>query len=280
MVLVIHNVQSLRVEVAKRKADGERVALVPTMGALHAGHLSLVEVARQHADAVMVSIFVNPTQFGPNEDYEAYPRVLEEDIAKLEDAQVEMVYLPTVAELYPNGPEIDIYADKALASGLCGVHRAGHFDGVVTVVKRLLEHCRPDVAVFGEKDYQQLQIIKQMVKQQELPVEVIGAPILREADGLAMSSRNAYLSEQERKIAPLLYKALCEVALPVTGHSCAGMTDRLLEAGFTSVDYVELVDATTLQPIVEPDRPARLLAAATLGKTRLIDNIAVEPKDE
>ena len=250
------------------------------MGALHAGHLSLVTLAQTRVDVVIVSIFVNPTQFGPNEDFDNYPRSFEQDISLLEAEAVDMVYIPAIQEIYPNGQEVDVKADELLARLHEGEHRAGHFDGVATVVVRLLEQSGADKAVFGQKDYQQLQIIRQMVRDHKLPVEIIGAPIAREGDGLAMSSRNRYLSDRERKIAPQLSFILGQTAKMIkAGDAKAPEKAKqvLLEAGFDTIDYVVLVDAITLQPITVLNQEARLLAAATLGKTRLIDNIAVEP---
>ncbi len=250
------------------------------MGALHAGHLSLVSLAQSQADVVMASIFVNPTQFGADEDFESYPRVNEQDIAALEAEAVDIVYIPSVEEIYPNGQDIEVKADAALAARYEGEHRPGHFDGVTTVVSRLLRHSDADMAVFGEKDYQQLQIIRQMVKEQKLGVEIIAAPIAREGDGLAMSSRNRYLDEAERKIAPQLYYILSQTTkLLKRGKSKALQSahNAILEAGFAQVDYIALVDAQTFEPLEEADREARLLAAATLGKTRLLDNLKVNP---
>lgn len=250
------------------------------MGALHSGHLSLVSLAQLRADTVVVSIFVNPTQFGPDEDFESYPRSYENDIELLEAEAVDIIYVPSVKEIYPNGQEIDVKPDATLASRYEGQHRPGHFDGVTTVVARLLKQIMADIAVFGEKDYQQLQIIRQMVKEQGIKTEIMAAPIARESDGLAMSSRNRYLSEKQRAIAPQMRFILGQTSkLLKQGDSKALEKARkaVLDAGFDNIDYIELVDAQTLEPLETLDTEARLLAAATLGKTRLLDNLSVEP---
>ncbi len=280
MVKVIHNVQSLRAELDERKRAGESIGFVPTMGALHEGHLSLVRLAHQHADTVVVSIFVNPTQFAPDEDFDTYPRTAESDTAKLEAEKVDVIYLPSVKDLYPDGVKITVKAESKLTQNLCAEYRPGFFDGVATVVSRLFAQVQPDIAVFGEKDYQQLQVISRMVADLDLPIKIIGAPIAREPNGLALSSRNAYLNDREQSIAPKLQQIMQQVAVDVQTKTAAQVLEQakvaLVEQGFDSVDYIELVDAQTLQPMTQLDRPARLLAAAWLGKTRLIDNIAVE----
>ena len=279
MTIIVNNVKTLRAEIAKGKAIGKVIGLVPTMGALHDGHLSLVRLAHCKADIVVVSIFVNPTQFGANEDLDNYPSDIEGDISKLENESVDIIYIPSVADIYPNGMEIDVKSYVDLSNRLCGIDRPGHFDGVVTVVSKLLEQVSADIAIFGEKDYQQLQIIRHMVDELHIDCEVIGAPIMREHDGLAMSSRNAYLSDSERlTIAPKLYKILSDIAHQpdLIGHA----EQLLLDAGFANIDYVELVDAVNLKSLEKLNKPARLLAAARIGNTRLIDNIAVEVNDE
>lgn len=260
------------------RAQHKRIAFIPTMGALHAGHLSLVELAQNNADAVLVSIFVNPTQFGPAEDFSAYPRQEEEDLAQLENAGVTAVYLPTVEEIYPNGPDITEQAGP-LGDILCGKDRPGHFNGVLTVVRRLFALTTPDSAIFGEKDYQQLFLIRQMVAQHALPITILAAPTARAEDGLALSSRNAYLSEEQRAIAPLLYHTLKDTAEQLrqakpssTPALLSTAASRLTHAGFT-VHYLELRDDTTLAPLQENTAQARLFAAATLGPARLIDNV-------
>lgn len=253
------------------------LALVPTMGALHSGHLSLVEQAKTHADRVAVSIFVNPMQFGPSEDFSRYPRTEDADLALLEKAGVDLVWLPPVKVMYPEGYATSIHVSE-LGDGLCGAFRPGHFDGVATVVAKLFLQVKPDKAVFGEKDYQQLQIIRRMVTDLNMGIEILGGPIVRESDGLALSSRNRYLSETERRIAPQLYHILRDTAARLqAGHRNAlqESKDALLAEGFTKLDYLELVDSETLKPLMQLDGSARLLAAVWIGSTRLIDNIAV-----
>ena len=254
-----------------------RIGMVPTMGALHEGHLSLVREAKRHADRVLVSIFVNPTQFAPNEDFEAYPRTLEADLARLA-GQADLVFTPNAREMYPEGFATRISVGGPSA-GLETDFRPHFFSGVATVVAKLLIAASPDIAVFGEKDYQQLQVVRQMVRDLALPVEIIGAPTLREADGLALSSRNAYLSANERKVAGRLNLILKEA---ITHARQGDVRDAeswaavaLKEAGFDSVDYIAIRDARTLSAITTLDRPARILAAAKIGKTRLIDNMPI-----
>lgn len=251
--------------------------MVPTMGALHAGHVSLVTQAKKHADHVVVSIFVNPTQFAPDEDFDAYPRTLESDLARLGDAAA-IIFAPTAREMYPDGYATTITV-KGPSHGLETDFRPHFFAGVATVVAKLLIAASPDVAVFGEKDYQQLLVVQRLARDLALPTKVLGAPTLREADGLAMSSRNAYLSPQERGIAARLNMTLKDViAAAQTGDlraaEAAGI-DALYKAGFDHVDYVAIRDAQTLDHITALERPARLLAAAKIGKTRLIDNMAI-----
>lgn len=265
--------------------DGPRtVALVPTMGALHAGHLALVAAAKARADHVVVSIFVNPLQFGANEDLAAYPRQLEADAALLAEAGVDVLWAPTVEEMYPVG-----FASKvsvtALDTMLCGTARPGHFDGVATVVTKLFNQVQPDMALFGEKDWQQLAIIRRCARDLDLAFPraeaIFGVATVREADGLAMSSRNKYLTPDERAAAPALNRAMREsAAMIVAGEpvaqALATLVTTLLAAGFRTIDYADLRDAATLEPIATLDaRPARLFVAAHLGKARLIDNIAV-----
>ncbi len=269
----------LRTKVEGWKRAGETLALVPTMGALHEGHLSLVRLAGQGADRVIVSIFVNPKQFAQGEDLETYPRDLASDLQKLADEKVDLVYAPGPGEVYPPGFQTKISVEQ-LSKGLCSGTRPHFFDGVATVVTRLLLQCTPDRAIFGEKDYQQLLVIRQLVRDLSLPVEIIGAPLVREADGLALSSRNAYLSEDERRVAPLLHRVLAETAVRLRAgqsmsEAAADGLAQLRDAGFRP-DYFELRHGETLEPLQKVDRePARLLIAATLGTTRLIDNIAV-----
>ena len=279
----IRDVETLRREVDVLRAGGAPIALVPTMGALHAGHLALVAEARARGAAVVASIFVNPTQFGPGEDLATSPRRAASDARMLDEAGCAILWAPDVAAMYPEGPEITVRAGS-LGEVLDGAARPGHFDGVATVVSRLFDQVKPDLAVFGEKDYQQLLVIRQMVRELALPVEIIGVPTQRDADGLALSSRNAYLSDEERRAARALPRALGEAAAAVRAggdgaDALARAGARLAAAGFDPVDYVELRDAERLAPVAALDRPARLLAAARLGRTRLIDNLAVAPQD-
>ncbi len=269
----------LRAIIADWQRQGMKVGFVPTMGALHEGHLSLVDMAKAEADKVVVSIFVNPTQFGPNEDFTRYPRQEAADQALLEQAGGDLVYLPDVAAMYPQGFSTSITVAH-VSEGLCGACRPGHFSGVATVVAKLLLQGLPDLAVFGEKDYQQLQVIRRLVLDLDIPVRILGAPTLREADGLAKSSRNAYLTPEERAIALRLFQVLSEAAaslragLPAV-QATSQASQSLLRAGFAKVDYIEVRDAQSLEPVEHPTAPARILAAAWLGRTRLIDNLPV-----
>lgn len=265
---------------AAREALPGRVALVPTMGNLHEGHLNLVETARERADSVVVSVFVNPLQFGPNEDYARYPRTLDEDAEALSDLGVDLVFAPSREQMYPHGEPVTRVSVIGLSEILCGESRPGHFEGVTTVVAVLLNLVAPDLAVFGEKDYQQLVVIRRMARDLHLNVEIAGAPTVRESDGLAMSSRNQYLTETERAAAPALYAALREA----TERLRAGERDydaieaagrRRLEAAGFEPDYFVVRTPELVPP--EPDtREFRILAAGRLGRARLIDNVAVE----
>lgn len=274
----VRTVRELRAVVSGWKRAGQRVALVPTMGALHEGHLSLVELARRHAEHVVASVFVNPTQFGPNEDFARYPRTEMRDAELLAKVGCNLLFAPSVEEMYAPGFSTTVTVG-GVSEPLDGAARPGHFAGVATVVSKLLIQAAPDVAVFGEKDYQQLQVIRRLVRDLDLPVEIIGAPTARAADGLALSSRNAYLSDAERAIAPRLHQALSEAARRLhEGESVERVeaTGRaaLERAGFSPIDYFEVRDAETLAR-VEDGAPGakRILAAAFLGKTRLIDNL-------
>lgn len=271
---------AVRAAMRDLRNDGGTVAFVPTMGALHDGHLSLVARAQEVADHVVASIFVNPTQFGEGEDLDSYPRPEDEDRIKLENAGCDLLWAPTPSEVYPAGFSTNIRV-SGVTEGLCGASRPGHFDGVALVVAKLFNQIAPDYALFGEKDYQQLALIRRMTRDLDFNIEIIGVPTVREADGLALSSRNAYLTEDERSRAAALPDAMSEAAAAIIGGESVSFAiiaakARLFEAGFATVDYIELRDAETLEPVETPKRPARLIAAARIGKTRLIDNIAVE----
>ena len=276
---IVRTVSDLRASVAAWRREGSRIALVPTMGALHAGHLSLVEEGRRRADRVVATIFVNPRQFGAGEDLDRYPRQEAADAAALELARCDLLFAPPAAEMYPPGFSTNV-AVAGVTDGLCGAARPGHFDGVATVVAKLLNQAQAHVAIFGEKDYQQLLTIRHLARDLDIPTEIVGHPTFRDPDGLAMSSRNAYLSPQERALAVELPRTLEAARLAIIAGCdvaavSAAAVERLLRAGFAAVDYIELRDAETLTPMLRHDRPARLLAAARLGATRLIDNLAV-----
>lgn len=279
MAIPLTDLTDLRASTQSWRLAGERIVLVPTMGALHAGHLSLIDHARSIGQRVVVSIFVNPTQFGPNEDFSNYPRTVETDIAKLNDSEVDAVWLPSVELMYPSGHATSISV-TGLADTLCGPFRPGHFSGVATVVTKLLNQVQPNVALFGEKDFQQLQVIRRVVADLDMPILIEGRPTMREPDGLALSSRNQYLTAEERETAPRLHKTLQDIG----GEIRAGKTveaaladgrQRLDRHGFSPVQYLSLCDAETLRETEDTSRPARILVAAYLGRTRLIDNIAL-----
>jgi pantoate--beta-alanine ligase len=275
---IVATVEELRRRVAAWRAQGRRIGLVPTMGALHDGHLSLVRETQSRCDATVVSIFVNPAQFAPHEDFARYPRTLSDDCAKLAGV-AELVFAPSVAEMYPVGFATRIEVGGP-ALGLESDFRPHFFSGVATIVAKLLTAALPDEAIFGEKDYQQLLVIRQMVRDLRLPVEIAAGAIVREPDGLALSSRNAYLSPPERDIAKRLNRVLREVADQVRhGEPVATAEengrDALLRSGFAAVDYVAVRNSETLAPTEALNRPARVLAAATVGRTRLIDNLPV-----
>jgi pantoate--beta-alanine ligase len=273
-------VRDLRTRTAAWRAVGETIALVPTMGAIHEGHLSLVRLASGLADHVVTSLFVNPLQFGPREDFHAYPRDEARDADVLAGAGSELLYAPDAAEMYPPGFSTRVHVGD-LTEDLCGASRPNHFDGVATVVTKLLLQCAPDKAIFGEKDYQQLLVIKRFVRDLNIPVEIIGGLIAREADGLALSSRNAYLSADERQIAPILHETIQQTAADIAegrGADDAAEAARFkLEAAGFRVDYVAVRDPETLAHLHGPVTTARVLAAVHLGKTRLIDNVPVPP---
>lgn len=267
------------------RSRGERVALVPTMGFLHEGHLSLVRLAKSKAERVVVSVFVNPAQFAPGEDCERYPRDLERDLALLEREGVDAVFTPDATEVYPPGFATRVTVEGALTGRLCGASRPGHFAGVATMVAKLFASCEPDLAVFGQKDAQQAAVIRRMTEDLNLPVEVVVGPIVREADGLAMSSRNVYLTPEERLQAPALKRALDRVtALHQGGEVRAAALleaarEAIASAPLARVDYVELVDCQSFEPVDAARRPALLALAVYFGRTRLIDNTVLGPSD-
>ena len=276
---IIRDIAMLHRAVTALKQGGKSVALVPTMGALHEGHISLVRMAKRVADHAVVSIFVNPTQFGPNEDFAAYPRDEARDAALLAQEGTGLLWAPDVSTMYPGGHNTHIEVAE-LGADYCGAARPGHFDGVATVVAKLFNQVRPDVAIFGEKDWQQLAIIRRMARDLDFAIDILGAPIARDTDGLALSSRNAYLSPAQRAAATAFPQALTVAAKAMAAGSDVAETLAKAEAaivagGFDSVDYVALADAENLERLSAFRKPARLLAAARMGKTRLIDNLAV-----
>ena len=281
-IAVVREVAALRNAVRGWRAAGARVGLVPTMGALHAGHIALVGAARTQCERVVASLFVNPKQFGPSEDFAAYPRDEAADLSKFRDGGVDLVFAPPVEEMYPAGFATSVHT-AGITEELEGGHRAGHFDGVATVVAKLLLQVLPDAAYFGEKDYQQLTVVRRLARDLDIPVRIEGVPTVREPDGLALSSRNVYLSAEERRVAPQLHRVLQDTGAGIVENrdAVASALERgragLRAAGFVP-DYLELRDAADLSPMIRLDRPARLLAAARLGRTRLIDNIPVMPR--
>lgn len=282
-VAVVSDIASLREHVAAWRASGKLVALVPTMGALHAGHVALVEAAREVADRVVVTIFVNPTQFAPSEDFASYPRDLEADCAMVEAAGADLVYAPDVAMMYPDGFATAIQVGGPATMGLEDRFRPTHFAGVATIVMKLLMQALPNIALFGEKDFQQLKLIQRMTIDLDVPIAILGVPTVREADGLAMSSRNANLDADERARAPALHAALKRCAEAIeAGERLVPSVDAAraaIEAAGFVVDYVEARLVGTLQPAgVDHIGPARILAAARIGRTRLIDNVALDTK--
>jgi pantoate--beta-alanine ligase len=275
----VQTLQHLRAAITQARNAGKRIALVPTMGNLHAGHLALIKHAVEHADFVVASIFVNPLQFGPNEDLDSYPRTLAADQDKLREAGCHLLFTPDAEEMYPNGmAQQTTVSVPGVSAGLCGGSRPGHFDGVATVVCKLLNMAQPDIALFGEKDYQQLAVIRKMVTDLNIPVQIFGVPIVRDADGLALSSRNGYLNAQQRAIAPTLQQCMQAIKAQITQGKrdypalFAQFQTDLQAAGFR-LDYVELRDALNLEPANAETTQLVLLAAAYLGTTRLIDNL-------
>jgi pantoate--beta-alanine ligase len=281
----VFDLQSLRQVIAEWKREGSKIAFVPTMGNLHAGHISLLEKAREAADRTVVSIFVNPIQFGKGEDYENYPSTLDADSKKLETSNLDLLFVPNLKELYPGGVNVDTRVNiPKLSSILCGKFRPGHFSGVATVVTKLLINVTPDYAFFGEKDYQQLLIIRRLVSELCMPTEIIGMPIVRESDGLAMSSRNAYLNEAERKVAPVIYKILQAAAERLLQQTVNFKTIEVegvaaLEAAGLRPEYVSIRRTSDLGEPESGDHELSILVAAWLGSARLIDNLKVNLND-
>lgn len=281
LIKIVRTRMELRSVVSEWRAAGTTVALTPTMGALHEGHLSLVRLARSLADRSVVSLFVNPTQFGPNEDFEAYPRNELQDAELLEGAGCHLLYAPAAEEIYPPGFSTSIEV-SGVSKPMEGAKRPAHFAGVATIVSKLLIQCQADFATFGEKDYQQLQLIRRLVRDLDIPTTVVGGPIVRDADGLALSSRNAYLTKAERSAAPALYRTLRSAAEALgQGETVSAVESRsiheLRAAGFDVVDYFDVRNPEDLRPH-GPGRitgPARIIAAAQIGRTRLLDNVAV-----
>ena len=284
MIEITSELAALRVRIGEWERSGLRVGFVPTMGNLHAGHHSLVALARQHADRVVASVFVNPTQFGPNEDFARYPRTPEADAAGLQDAGCDLLWLPSVETMYPFGPEATVQVRVPGVTGtLEGAHRPGHFDGVATVVARLFNQVQPDIAVFGRKDYQQLAVIRYLARDLAFPIEIIAGETLREADGLAMSSRNQYLSAGERQVAPTIHRTLQDMAAAIRAGRPrmqveAQAASDLVAAGFT-VDYSVVRRPDLAEPQDGEPGPRVALVAARLGRTRLIDNILFDSRE-
>lgn len=278
-MITVKSLRELRAAVSRARSEGKRIALVPTMGNLHAGHIALVEKATQRADFVVASIFVNPLQFGANEDLDKYPRTLVADQEKLVGAGCHLLFTPDVEEVYPDGMQQQTRVSVPLVSeGLCGASRPGHFEGVATVVCKLFNMVQPDLALFGEKDFQQLAVIRKLVRDLNLPIQIMGEPTVRAADGLALSSRNGYLNESQRALAPLLYRTLQQLAEEIRRQPSAQSTllaaarQQLEDAGLRP-DYLELREAVRLREVQDSDRQLVLLAAVYLGTTRLIDNL-------
>jgi pantoate--beta-alanine ligase len=282
-MLQVSKIKSLRQQLNDVRRSGKTIALVPTMGNLHEGHLSLVKQVQDRADYIVVSIFVNPTQFVEGEDFDSYPRTLESDLEQLKSLNVDLVFMPDSDEVYPQGNEVSAeVCVPELDSIYCGAFRPGHFKGVATVVTKLFNMVQPDIAIFGKKDYQQLLVIRSLVKSLNLPIEIIGSSTMREKDGLAMSSRNQYLTENERKQAPLLYQCLSQIALNIEkGEKNFEKLEKeaifsLKESGFKP-EYLNICDSETLK--APKGKELVIIAAAWLGKARLIDNVAVQSYD-
>ncbi len=282
---VTREIAAARAAVAAARRSGRRIGFVPTMGALHAGHLSLVEAAKHDATYVVVSIFVNPTQFGPQEDFARYPREEAGDLRKCEQSGADLVFIPAVTEMYPAGGGLSAVHVARLTETLCGPIRPGHFDGVATVVGKLFNIVQPDRAYFGQKDAQQLAVIRRMSRDLDWPIEVVGCPTMREPDGLALSSRNAYLSADERQRATALYRALLAAQERIQGGErdaqavTAAMRRVLAEAEPAQIDYAAVADPDTMQLVTCIEGPVLVAVAVRIGPTRLIDNVLVDPAD-
>ena len=282
-VPIVRTLAELRATVAEWRREGAKIGVVPTMGALHQGHLSLVKAALSRSDRVIVTLFVNPKQFNSAADLAAYPRTENEDAAKLGPTGAHLLYTPNPEEIYPEGFATTISV-SGVSEGLCGAHRPGHFDGVATVVAKLFLQTGADLAFFGEKDFQQLHVVRRMAKDLDIPVEVVGCPTVREADGLALSSRNIRLSPTERAVAPRLATILVDAARELSGGAdaapvIAAARAAIVEAGYREVEYLELRGSDDLKPLERADRQARLLVAAWLGDIRLIDNVVVAEQE-
>lgn len=279
---IVRTVAALRAQISQWRKDGRSIALVPTMGALHEGHLSLIDIGLARADRVVASIFINPKQFAPHEDFASYPRGERADITQLADRGTDMAFIPPVSEIYPENFSTSV-AVANLTEQLCGASRPHFFGGIATVVTKLLNQVQADFAIFGEKDYQQLLVIRRLARDLDIPTQILGAPIIREADGLAMSSRNQYLTVEQRAVATRFNQILSQTADDIArgGDTAAALLRgqrELASAGFDQIDYLEVRDATTLAAITGTlDRPARIFGAVILGETRLIDNMPVEP---
>lgn len=278
----VKTVRELRAAVAQARAEGKQIGFVPTMGNLHAGHAALVEKAAQRADFVVASIFVNPLQFGPNEDLDSYPRTLAADQEKLFEAGCNLLFTPDVEEMYPHGMAGQTRVSVAgVSEGLCGASRPGHFEGVATVVTKLFNLVQPDLAIFGQKDFQQLAVIRTLVRDLNMPIQIIGEPTVRAEDGLALSSRNGYLNAEQRAAAPVLYRSLTQMAEAIRQGErdypalIAAAQAQQLAAGFRP-DYLEVRESNSLRPATADDRQLVILVAAFIGSTRLIDNLAFD----
>ncbi len=281
-MITLKTVRELRIAIARARSEGKQIALVPTMGNLHAGHIALVEKACQRADFVVASIFVNPLQFGPTEDLDKYPRTLAADQEKLLEGGCNLLFAPSAEEMYPGGMQGQTRISvPGISEGLCGATRPGHFEGVATVVTKLFNIAQPDIALFGEKDFQQLAVIRTLVRDLNMPIQIFGEPTVRATDGLALSSRNGYLNDEQRAVAPALYRVLCDIGatLQAGGQDFAGLCaqgqETLQRSGFRP-DYLEIREAASLRPAVAGEHHLVVLGAAYLGTTRLIDNLSVE----